>query len=535
MSARKLWLLILCSLLLTTSVSGQKRRMVRRFGVAGPGRVARITTAATNLLGPAALHSFIGHHAAVRSVAYTPDGRFLVTAGYDNCVRVWGLASHKELRCLRGHTGPIISIAVCPDGRHAVSGSLDKTIRLWDLNAGKEVHCFRGHDKEVHHVAVSPDGQRIASASYDGTARIWDRKTGKQLLRLSGERGSVLVVTFSPDGRLLASGGEDHQITLWDVSTGRQVRQLKGDTDSILGLAFSPDGQLLASASHDRTIRLWRVETGKELRRIEPGPAQRQFGGVGADARMRSVAFSPDGQTLAGVGMDHAVHLWETATGRECVQYTGYYTTFWEVAFAPDGLTLATTSEDQQARTWDTTCRGGLTPATLTEQQLNHAWEALASHDAAHAYRAVWTMIATPDHSVPFMQKHLHAPSQQIVDSSSISQLMTRLDDDSPFVREQATDALARLGKAAEPALRRAVASTDSAEVRLRARMLLEHLQGVFWAPDALQRLRAIRVLEHAGTAQARKLLRTLAGQQQESPVATEAQAALDRLTRRNS
>src|ERR1700730_1093029 len=122
--------------------------------------------------GQTEVRQFVGHQAAVRSVAFTPNNKFLVTAGYDNSVRVWGLASGVELRRLEGHQNAIISIAVLPDGKRAVSGSFDRSVRVWDLASGKELCRFNGHTGEVHHVAASPDGRFVASASYDGTGRL---------------------------------------------------------------------------------------------------------------------------------------------------------------------------------------------------------------------------------------------------------------------------------------------------------------------------------------------------------------------------
>jgi len=528
-------LLVSCLLLMVEPLHAQFRKAVALRGARYYGYRTPSAPQATapNLTITGSLRSFSGHLAAVRSVVYTPGGRFLLTAGYDNKIRVWGLASGKELRCLTGHTGPIISIAVTPDGRHVVSGSFDKTVRLWDLDSGRSLRVYKGYDREVHHVAVSPDGRTLASASYDQTVRLWDVATGKEARRLTGHHASVLVVTFSPDGKTLASGGEDHAIRLWNATTGAQLQQLTGHTDSVLGLAFSPDGRQLASASHDQTVRLWDVGTGKQECQLT-GVSQ-AYGNL-IDKRVRGVAFSPDGATLASVGMDRTIHLWEIATKRECVQFAGHGNTIWEVAFSPDGRTLATAGEDQRVEVWDATC-GHSTPSTapLSDAQLAALWKDLESPDAAQAYHAVWALVAAPRQALPLLDEGLHLATQPFTaEPAHIALLIARLDDDDGAMRERATDELARIGQAAESALHRAVASSNSAEVCMRARLVLDRLHGVVWAPDALQRLRAVQVLEQIGTPRALEILQRLA-QGRQNNVGAEAAAAVRRLGKRTS
>jgi WD40 repeat protein len=126
-------------------------------------------------------------------VAISPDGRQLVSAGLDDTTRVWDLNNlAKEPAVLRGHEGSIIAIsmemspvdrrfltsnsmAISPDGRQLVSAGLDDTTRVWDLNnLAKEPAVLRGHEGSIHSVVISPDGHRLVSAGSDGTARVWD-------------------------------------------------------------------------------------------------------------------------------------------------------------------------------------------------------------------------------------------------------------------------------------------------------------------------------------------------------------------------
>jgi WD40 repeat protein len=227
-------------------------------------------------------------------------------------------------------------------------------------------HTLVGHRSNVLPVAFSPDGNKVASGSKDKTIKLWNVSTGKPLQTLSDHRDKVQSVAFSPNGAILASGSEDNTIKLWDIETGKLIRTLKGDDDrlsslsidkKVFSVAFSPDGHTLASGNWDKSITLWDVDTGKVLHFIK-GRTKRFWGliddhGEGHEDLVNSVAFSPDGNTLASGGFDDAIKLWDVSSGKLLTTFKGHSNFVLSVTFSPDGNMLASSSYDKTIKLWE--------------------------------------------------------------------------------------------------------------------------------------------------------------------------------------
>jgi WD40 repeat protein len=248
----------------------------------------------------------------VSSVAFSPDGRRIVSAGgADGTVQLWDAATGQAAGEPMTHEDGVWRVAFSPDGRWIVSGGQDGTVRLWDAATGQAVgKPMTGHEAGefggVTSVGFSPDGRRIVSGGLDGTVRLWDAATGQAVGEpITGHEGDVTSVAFSPDGQRIVSSGSDRTLRLWDAATGRAVGEpMTGHEDVVTSVAFSPHGQRIASGGGDGTVRLWDAATGQAVG--EPM--------TGHQDTVNSVAFSPDGQKIVSGSDDHTLRFWPSPT-----------------------------------------------------------------------------------------------------------------------------------------------------------------------------------------------------------------------------
>ncbi len=294
---------------------------------------------------------FIANNVSFSSVTFSPDGRTVAAASDHGTVFLWDVATHKQLGSLL--TGSVDSLAFSPDGRTLATAAADGTVFLWDVASHTQLGSplTSSTSGSVGSVAFSHDGRTLAAGFGNGRLQLWDAATHKRLgSPLTGDASAVDSLVFSPNGRTLVSGSQDGTVYLWDPATRKQLGSpLTGDTSAVDSVAFSPDGRTLASGSGDGTVQLWDLATS-----VQPGSPLTVNTNSASYVGDRAVAFSPDGRTLASSSGDGTVQLWDLANhtqlGSLLTSDTGSVDS---VAFSPDGRTLASGSSDGTVQLWD--------------------------------------------------------------------------------------------------------------------------------------------------------------------------------------
>ena len=276
------------------------------------------------------------------SVAYSPDGKRIVSGSSDKTLKVWDAATGQDLLTLKGHTNSVTSVCSSPDGRRIVSASADKTVKVWAARSGRELFTLKGHTLAVGSVAYSPDGKRIVSGSGDKTVKVWDAQTGQDLLTLEGHTGSVSSVAFSPGSRRIVSGSSDKTLKVWDAATGQDLLTLRSHVGHVHSVAYSPDGKRIVSASADRTLKVWDAETGQDLLTLK-----------GHKDGVNSVAYSPDGIRIVSGSTDNTLKVWSAPLGQELRWFKGHTHNVARVAFSPDGQRVLARDTAGRVLAWD--------------------------------------------------------------------------------------------------------------------------------------------------------------------------------------
>jgi WD40 repeat protein len=495
---------------------------------------------------------FQGHGAPIGSLAFTEDGKALVTADYNAQARKWDLASGKQLWELqRSGFGRVLA----PDAnRFVTQGDFENTMRVWDFHTGVEVCRMKQSNRGwIRGLEFSRDGKELVSFSWnipdlppdhrDARLTVWEARTGSQIREFSlpGLDLEKLIgvlthrpLVLTPDGRTAIVSDGEGVIRLYDLEDGKHILSLGGHKMYAGAFVLSVDGKTLISGGLDSTVRVWDLLAGRQVAVLQ-----------GHKRAIAALALSPDGRLAASAGgvpclsdrgvpihpyddvtEPRRIRLWDVATGKDVAHFEGHQDDVTALAFSPDGRRLVSGLRDGTVLVWDVTALPRLPALEGRADELDGLWEDLAGSDAFNAHQAIWKLAATPDKAVPFLNEHV--PPAAEVDAKRVRRWIADLDSDQFTVRTAAVKELEKLGDRAAPALRAALAGQPSAEVRKQADELLAGLRLVR-SPEVLQRLRAVQVLERIGSPEARRVLEALAKGAPDARETREAQASLDR------
>ena len=503
-----------------------------------------------------------------RTLAVAGDA---VITGDEFALLRWDLAG-KVTKRLRLDPASLADLLLSPDGRTLAVRTNDGEVRLLDTTTGEARVTLEGKQRTLTSFQFSADGRWLAAlksqmvdagfgdpVTTDRGVFLFDARTGKEVCQFVGSAPLGNEFVFLPDSRTLVTASSGDGVCLWETLTGKLRRTLSGaaadrslDREDALAnlfmrargrgrpgrgfdpevsnftmrpqqLAVSPNGRTLAAVQRN-SVSLTDLSTGKRLARLE-----------GQTGIISCVVFSPDGRLLVTGGNDQMVHLWDGVTGKEIGPLSGHRGPVRLAVFMPDGKTLVTASEDHTALVWNVAeaveaARQAIR-SVPTSRPLEDLWTDLSGEDAQRADAALRELESRPSEALPTLKERLRPAAA--VDAKMLAKWVAELDAQKFNVRKDAVAELEKAGEQARPVLEAALKNAPSQELKRLVTDLLKKLDERRYPAELVRDLRVLEAVERIGSAEAVKLLETLATGAANDPRTHDAKAALERLKRK--
>jgi WD40 repeat protein len=288
---------------------------------------------------------------SVSSVAYSPDGKFVLTASLDGPARLWSVSGGEALATFAGPRsggfspdGKIVltssSVAFSPDGKLVLTSWGDGTMKLWPVEGGEARVTFHDDGNGMYQAVFSPDGRFIATRS-NKDVKVWPAEGGEGVVIYRSPVSMLTSIAFSPDGKSVLVGNSNGMATILPLTGGDARATFSHENNaSITSVSYSPDGSFILTASADGTARVWPPTSGSSLYILEH------------DTPVSSAAFSPDGRFVLTGRFDGRAILWDFEQQQQVATFAGHTGSIDVVAFSPDGSLFLTGSDDHTARLW---------------------------------------------------------------------------------------------------------------------------------------------------------------------------------------
>ena len=284
------------------------------------------------------LKTLAGHQNRINGVNFSPNNKYLVSAGGDNYAKIWEVETGNLILDLGRHASSVLQANFSPDSRYVATAGANYA-KIWEVPGGAEMRSVGSHPERVNAVNFNPSGDRLLTASADGTVKVWDWRNRNELLSIDITDGEVYYACFSPNGRFIAVGSHNGLAGLWDANSGQLIRRFSGHSRAIPFLSFNKDGSRLITSSVDNTARIWDVGNGNNILTI-------------SGHTFEAAVFSPDGKFILSGNEDGKVIVWNAADGKEIITLYHAGGEVHSVAFSTDGKHFASGGENREAKIW---------------------------------------------------------------------------------------------------------------------------------------------------------------------------------------